>query len=66
VTDIASWSQKSFGNEVKLCVLNSRLECMLWVVAVLHTNMARNAEIKVRASSAGDKVLLGEFWKGRQ
>jgi hypothetical protein len=34
---------------------------MLGVVTMLHTNMARNAEVIVGAGSASDKVLLGEF-----
>jgi hypothetical protein len=32
---------------------------MLGVVAMFHTNMARDAEVVVGAGSASDKVLLG-------
>jgi hypothetical protein len=58
VTNVTAWSKQGLSNEIKLCILNSRLECMLWVVAMLHANMARNAKVIVGAGSAGDKVLL--------
>jgi hypothetical protein len=61
VTNVTAWSEQSLGDEVKLRVLHSGLECMLGVVTMLHANMARDAEIKVGAAGAGDKVLLGEF-----
>ena len=59
VTNVTAWSKQSLSNEVKLRILNSRLECMLGVVAMFHTNMARDAEVVVGAGSASDKVLLG-------
>jgi hypothetical protein len=62
VANVTTWSEQGLGNEIKLGLLNSRFECMLWVVAMLHANVARNAEIIVRAGGAGDKVLLGEFY----
>ena len=61
VTNVTAWSEQSLSDEVKLRILNSRLECMLGVVTMLHANMAGDAEIKVWAAGAGDKVLLGEF-----
>jgi hypothetical protein len=61
VTNVTAWSEQSLSDEVKLRILNSRLECMLGVVTMLHANMASDAEIKVGAAGAGDKVLLGEF-----
>ena len=61
VANVTAWSEQSLGDEVKLGLFDSRLESMLGVVAMLHADMAGNAEIKVGARSAGDEVLLGEF-----
>ena len=61
MANVAAWSQQSLGDEVKLGLLDSRFESMLGVVAMLHADMASNAEIIVGARSAGDEVLLGEF-----
>jgi len=62
VANVTTRSEQGHGFEIKLGLLNSRLECMLWVVTMLHANVARNAEIIVGAGGAGDKVLLGEFY----
>jgi hypothetical protein len=59
VANVAARSKQSLCNKVEGCILNSRLECMLGVVAMFHTNMARDAEVVVGAGSASDKVLLG-------
>jgi hypothetical protein len=40
VTNVAAWSEKSFGNQIKVRILNSRLKCMIGVVAMLHSNVA--------------------------
>jgi hypothetical protein len=61
VTSVAAWGEKRLGNHIKACILNSRFKCMLRVVAMIHSNMARNAEVIVRTTGASDEVLLGEF-----
>jgi hypothetical protein len=61
VANVTARSEQSLRDEIKLGLLNSRLESMLGVVAMLHANMARNAEIIVGARSASDKVLLRQF-----
>jgi hypothetical protein len=65
VANVTTRSEQSLGDEIKLGLLNSRFECMLGVVAMLHANVARDAEIKVGARSAGDEVLLGKFLNAR-
>jgi hypothetical protein len=40
VTNVAAWSEKSFGNQIKVRILDSRLKCMIGVVAMLHSNVA--------------------------
>lgn len=49
------------SNQVKSGVLNSWLESMLGMVAMLQADMACNAQVVVRARSAGNEVLLGKF-----
>jgi hypothetical protein len=61
VTSVAAWCKQSLGNKVKFRILNSGLESMLGVMAVIHTDVARNTQIKIWASSAGHKVLLGQL-----
>ncbi len=61
VANVTARSEQSLRDEIKLGLLNSRLESMLGVVAMLHANMARNAKIIVGARSASDKVLLRQF-----
>lgn len=63
VANVAARGKKRLCHQSKSSTLNSRLECMLWIVAVLHANVARDAEIKVGTGGAGDEILLGEFWK---
>ena len=61
VTNVATRSKEILGNKLKVGFLNSRLEGMLWVVAMLHSDVAIKAQIKVWASSAGNKVILGVY-----
>jgi hypothetical protein len=49
VSNVAARSKQSLGNDVEVGVLNSWLESVLWVVAVLHTDVARDAQIVVWA-----------------
>jgi hypothetical protein len=65
VANVTARSEQSLRDEIKLGLLNSRLESMLGVVAMLHANMARNAKIIVGARSASDKVLLRQFLNAR-
>lgn len=61
MASVAAWSKEGLSNKVEGCILNSRFECVLGVVAVLHADVARNAKVIVGASSASHKVLLREF-----
>lgn len=61
VTGIAAWLEKSLGERIKLSILDSCSEGMLWVVAVGKASMACNAKVKVITSCAGDKVVFWEF-----
>lgn len=61
VTGITARSKQSLSNPLDSSILNCGSKAMLWVVTMLIDKMARNAEIIVLASSAGNEFLLGEF-----
>jgi hypothetical protein len=65
MSNVTARSEKCLSNDIEMSILNSWLECMLGVVAMLHTNVARNAEVVVRAWSASNEVLLSEFLNAR-
>jgi hypothetical protein len=50
-------------HRLKSGILNSWSEAVLWVVAMLVVDMARDAKIIVLARSAGNKVLFGKFYE---
>ncbi len=52
MTNVTAWSEQGLSNEIELGLLNSGFEGMFRVVAMLHANMARNAEIIVGAAVA--------------
>lgn len=65
VSNITARGKKSLGNDVELGVLDSWLESVLGVVAMLHTDMASDAKVVVGACSAGNEVLLGKLLNAR-
>jgi hypothetical protein len=62
VTGVTAGSEESLRNGIELRFFDCGDEGMTWVMTMLLCPMARKAEIIVLASSAGDEVLLGEFW----
>jgi hypothetical protein len=61
MTNITAWSKKSLGYHIKLGIFNCWRKGMLGMMAMIHADMARNAKIKVWASSASNEILFGEF-----
>lgn len=62
VSNITARGKKSLGNNIELGVLDGWLESVLGVVAMLHTDMATDAKVVVRACSAGNEVLLSKLY----
>jgi hypothetical protein len=64
VAYVAARRKQGVGYDVKLRTLDGRSEGVLWIVAVLQGDVARDAEVVVLAGRAGDEVLVGPFCNG--
>ena len=61
VARISARSEQGLSNRLKGGIFDCRSEAVLRVVAMLIVNEACNAEVKVLASSAGNKALVCKF-----
>lgn len=59
---VAAWLKKSPGKRIQGHIFNSRSESMLGVMAMLESDMAWNAEVKIITGSACDKIVFREFY----
>jgi hypothetical protein len=65
VANVAAWCQESLCNNIKVGILDGRLKGVLWVVTMLVSDMACNAQIVVWARSASNEVLLSKLLNAR-